>query len=57
MSSQLVYLGLLAATHDNISLYPLTGTKYLFGYNTLKQFEINKPNYQTTAILSSGTFA
>lgn len=29
----------------------------MFGYNSLKQFEINKLNYQTSAILSSGTFA
>lgn len=57
LSCQVVYLGVLASTNDNLSLYPLTGLKYLCGYNTLKMFEINKPNYQTTAILSSGTFA
>lgn len=57
LSSQTVYLGVLSTVHDNLSLSSLTGIKYLCGYNTLKVFEINKLNYQTTALLSSGTFA
>lgn len=57
LSSQVVYLGVLASIYDNVSLYPLTGLKYLCGYNTLQSFQINKQNYQISPLLSSGTFA
>jgi hypothetical protein len=43
--------------NNNVSLWPLTGLKYLAGYNTLKQFDINKYNANTPFMLSSYTFA
>ena len=57
LSSQLVYMSLLAWMDDNLALYPLTGLKYLAGYNTLKMFDINKYNANTPFLLSSYTFA
>jgi hypothetical protein len=57
LSSQLVYMALLSWMDDNLSLYPLTGLKYLAGYNTLQMFEINKYNANTPFLLSSYTFA
>jgi hypothetical protein len=57
LSSQLVYMALLSWMDDNLSLHPLTGLKYLTGYNTIKMFEINKYNANTPFLLSSYTFA
>ena len=57
LSSQLVYMALLSWMDDNLSLYPLTGLKYLAGYNTLQMFEINRYNANTPFLLSSYTFA
>ena len=57
LSSQLVYMALISWMDDNLSLYPLTGLKYLTGYNTLQMFEINRYNANTPFLLSSYTFA
>lgn len=57
LSSQLVYLSLLAWMDDNLSLYPLTSLKFLAGYNQIQPFEINKYNANTPFLLSSYTFA
>lgn len=57
LSSQLAYMAVIAAIEDNISIYPLTGLKYLAGFNTLKMFDINKYNASTPFLLTSNTFA
>lgn len=57
LSSQVVYLGLLGVLGDNLTLYPLSGLKYLAGYNTIQMFEVNRNNYNVPFLVSSCTFA
>ena len=57
LSSQLIYFGAIACTDDNLALYPLSGLKYLAGFNNLRAFDINKNNFKTSFLISSSTFA
>jgi len=57
LSAQMVYFGFIACGSDNLSMYPLSGLRYLVGFNTLKQFDINRFNFDTPFLLSSYTFA
>jgi hypothetical protein len=57
MSSQVVYLASLSADSNHVNIFPLSGLRFLAGYNYISPLEINAGNFYVNNLHSTATNA
>ena len=57
LSSHIVYLASISADSNHVNIYPISGLRFLSGYNFISPLEINKSNFYVNNLHSTATNA